>query len=105
MSYSVHFIGHLMGRLQEMSDTVVGVSIPKDETPSLDHVMWADNAESDLTDQQFHEALLYAEQMSYQEERIKAYPQITEQLDMLYHLGYEGWHQAISEIKDRYPKP
>lgn len=33
------------------------------------------------------------------------YPLITEQLDMLYHLGYDGWREKIKEIKDKFPVP
>jgi len=32
------------------------------------------------------------------------YPSVQEQLDMLFHLGYEGWKSKIQEIKNKYPK-
>lgn len=41
---------------------------------------------------------------SYEEKRIAEYPHIYEQLDMLYHLGYDGWKEKIKQIKDKYPK-
>lgn len=41
---------------------------------------------------------------SYEEKRQRAYPHIFEQLDMLYHLGYDGWKEKIKAIKDKYPK-
>lgn len=34
-----------------------------------------------------------------------AYPSIVDQLDIMYHEGFEGWRAKIQEIKDRYPKP
>ena len=40
----------------------------------------------------------------YQNLREKEYPNIKDQLDMLYHEGYEGWKNKIQEIKDKYPK-
>ena len=33
------------------------------------------------------------------------YPSVVEQLDTLFHTGYDGWKNSIQEIKDRYPKP
>lgn len=33
------------------------------------------------------------------------YPSIKDQLDTLYHEGYDGWKSKIQEIKDKYPKP
>lgn len=54
-----------------------------------------------------HEELLAkfdAEQL-YVNQRIEAYPEYHEQLDMLFHLGYDGWKAAIQEIKDQFPKP
>ncbi len=40
----------------------------------------------------------------YQRDRAQAYPSIVDQLDTLYHGGYEGWRQQIQAVKDRYPK-
>lgn len=41
----------------------------------------------------------------YKRDREQAYPSIVEQLDMLYHGGYEAWRTAIQEIKTQFPKP
>jgi len=41
----------------------------------------------------------------YKEKRFHAYPSLAEQLDMLYHLGYDGWKEEINKIKEQYPKP
>ena len=43
--------------------------------------------------------------LQYQRDRKKAYPSIADQLDRLYHEGYDGWHAMIEEIKNTYPKP
>lgn len=37
-------------------------------------------------------------------ERRAAYPSIEDQLDMLYHDGFDAWKAAIDEIKTKYPK-
>lgn len=42
--------------------------------------------------------------VEYQNLREKEYPSIKDQLDILYHEGYEGWKNKIQEIKDKYPK-
>ena len=41
----------------------------------------------------------------YQRDRASEYPSIQEQLDVLYHQGYDGWKASIDEVKNKYPKP
>lgn len=41
---------------------------------------------------------------TYTQQRINEYPSITEQLDTLFHEGYDGWKDKIQAIKDKYPK-
>jgi len=45
------------------------------------------------------------EDTEYQRLRAKEYPPIKEQLDTLYHQGYDGWKASIDEVKNKYPKP
>jgi hypothetical protein len=40
----------------------------------------------------------------YQRDRADAYPSIEDQLDTLYHQGYDGWKASISAIKNKFPK-
>jgi hypothetical protein len=47
----------------------------------------------------------YYQNTEYQRDRASAYPSIEEQLDVLYHQGYDGWKASIDEVKDKYPKP
>ena len=42
--------------------------------------------------------------IEYKNLREKEYPGIKDQLDILYHQGYDGWKDKIKEIKDKYPK-
>jgi len=37
--------------------------------------------------------------------RKNEYPSISEQLDILYHNGFDAWKSEIKKIKDKYPKP
>jgi hypothetical protein len=41
----------------------------------------------------------------YQRRRAVAYPKIEDQLDTLFHGGYEAWQAQIQSVKDAYPKP
>jgi hypothetical protein len=45
------------------------------------------------------------ENNQYQRDREKEYPKFAEQLDILYHKGYEGWKEEINKVKQKYPKP
>lgn len=47
----------------------------------------------------------YFESLPYDVKRSIKYPTFVEQLDMLYHEGYDGWKAAIEAIKNQYPKP
>lgn len=33
------------------------------------------------------------------------YPTIPEQLDILYHKGFDAWKAVIDQVKKKYPKP
>jgi len=41
----------------------------------------------------------------YYNARKLAYPSLEEQLDTLYHEGYDGWGAQITAVKLAYPKP
>lgn len=40
----------------------------------------------------------------YKVQRAAEYPSIHDQLDILYHGGYDAWKAVIAEIKNKYPK-
>lgn len=42
---------------------------------------------------------------NYSKKRQKAYPSVEEQLDILYHGGFDAWVSVIKDVKDKYPKP
>lgn len=42
---------------------------------------------------------------AYKDQRAAAYPSIADQLDLLYHQGYDGWKAAIDAVKQEFPKP
>jgi ribosome-interacting GTPase 1 len=49
------------------------------------------------------EALVAANK--YKVNRATAYPSIADQLDTLYHGGYDAWKATITAVKEEFPKP
>ena len=43
--------------------------------------------------------------LSYADLRRNAYPAIADQLDTLYHGGYDAWRAQVNAVKQQYPKP
>lgn len=41
----------------------------------------------------------------YINQREQNYPSIVEQLDTMYHKGFDAWKTQIKAVKDKYPKP
>lgn len=46
----------------------------------------------------------YFDSLPYDIKRKISYPPIVDQLDTLYHAGYDAWRATITAIKDKYPK-
>jgi hypothetical protein len=46
----------------------------------------------------------YIDANAYKEKRANAYPSITDQLDILYHSGFDTWKAAIQAVKEEFPK-
>jgi hypothetical protein len=40
----------------------------------------------------------------YKIKRAAAYPSVIDQLDLMYHGGYDAWKAAIAVVKTKYPK-
>jgi hypothetical protein len=40
----------------------------------------------------------------YVNARKNEYPSVPDQLDLLYHSGYDGWKATVAAIKEKYPK-
>lgn len=76
---------------------------------SLQGLTWLDSNQTQPSQQEIDDELIRIDQeheaLQYQRDRAAAYPMIQDQLDMLYHLGYQGWHDQIAAIKQQYPKP
>jgi hypothetical protein len=75
-------------------------------------IEWTDSAQTIPTEAEVlaEAARLKAEweNTQYRRDRVKAYPRIQDQLDMLYWdkvNGTDTWQQAIDAVKTQYPKP
>ena len=42
---------------------------------------------------------------NYKNQRMLEYPSIEDQLDLMYHSGFDTWKEKIKKTKDKYPKP
>ena len=75
-----------------------------------ENLWWSDNNDlppptEEEINQEIERLQQEYERNQYQRDRAKEYPSIQEQLDTLYHQGYDGWKQEINKIKEKYPKP
>lgn len=52
----------------------------------------------------FFEHIAEQDRLEYRNIRKHYYPSVEEQLDMIYHLGIEGWREEIDKIKTKVPK-
>jgi len=71
-------------------------------------LQWYDQVQTKPTEQEIIDKVAELEEEStknlYKLKRQVEYPSFADQLDQLYHEGYDGWRASIQEIKDKYPK-
>ena len=41
----------------------------------------------------------------YQRQRAAEYPSVVDQLDKMFHSGFQAWKDEIQKVKEKYPKP
>lgn len=85
----------------------VGFVIHYDENmmPLYDQLVWESEEYDKPTKEEFDAAFERATKRLYQADRRNAYPSIEDQLDALFHQGYDGWKTIIQSVKDQFPKP
>ena len=43
--------------------------------------------------------------LEYSRNRAAEYPSVVDQLDKMFHSGFQAWKDEIQKVKDKYPKP
>lgn len=76
---------------------------------TYDSLIWHDEVQTQPTQEEVEQEIvrLQAEydRNEYQRLRSKEYPNWEDQMDILFHQGYDGWKAVIQAVKDKYPKP
>jgi len=71
-------------------------------------VEWINPSVAPITDAEINAEILRLQAdydaKQYQRDRANAYPSIVDQLDTLYHGGYDAWKASIQAIKNKFPK-
>ena len=100
-----------MRKMPDIADAIVSLRPGAEWScgPTYDTLVWLDAIQTPPTQQEVETELQRLLQVyqntEYQRLRIKAYPTLEDQMDTLFHLGYDGWKASIQAIKDQYPKP
>ena len=91
-----HYCVHLQN---EGDDLFFLVPMQTDASPNWARLQeWLD-AGNQIADDMSNQATFY------QDARRGEYPPIVDQLDTLYHGGYDAWKAQVQAIKNRFPKP
>lgn len=73
-----------------------------------DGITWLDDSVEKPSKMQIENEILRLQAeydaLEYQRLRKNEYPLIEDQLDILYHQGYDGWKDIITQIKEKHPK-
>ena len=43
--------------------------------------------------------------LDYARKREAEYPSVVDQLDQMFHFGFQAWKDEIQKVKEKYPKP
>ena len=74
---------------------------------SYDGIEWKDlspKPTKEELDSQWASVQTLVASEAYKAKRANEYPSIADQLDALYHKGYDGWKAEIEAVKAKYPK-
>lgn len=71
---------------------------------TIDESIGAFDADGNLVEIDMVAVNAWVDPDAYKYKRIREYPSIVEQLDLLYHGGYDAWKQTIKSVKEKYPK-
>ncbi len=43
--------------------------------------------------------------LEWSRNRAAEYPSVVDQLDQMYHFGFQAWKDEVQKVKEKYPKP
>lgn len=73
-----------------------------------DDLEWLDTIQTKPTEEEIQTEIVRLQAdydaKDYQRKRAQAYPSIADQLDLMYHGGYDAWKAAIEAVKQEFPK-
>jgi len=78
------------------------------EDNSWDKIFWQDERKQPSRSEieaKIKELQTESDAKQYQRDRASAYPSWEDQMDQLFHQGYDGWKAEVQKVKDQFPKP
>jgi hypothetical protein len=90
------------------TDALLSLRPGAEWTVTENGLVWHDRVQTRPTDVEIDSEVARLQAVytakEYQRKRAAEYPSIVDQLDTLYHGGYDAWKASIQYIKDKYPK-
>jgi hypothetical protein len=71
---------------------------------AVDDTAGAFDAEGNQVEIDLEAVAAWVDPNKYKYQRANEYPSIADQLDTLYHGGYDAWKAQVKAVKDKYPK-
>lgn len=97
-----------MKALVTKNNPLVQQVVEDDQTFEVhEDLFWVDAPAGVTTEWSFRDGKLVEpvkSEVPYNLHRQFNYPPLVEQLDILFHEGYDGWKAVIQAVKDKYPK-
>jgi hypothetical protein len=98
------FIGDCRMRYKAIYNTHPTVNAIYDEVDAYDKDGNKIELDETLIEAEIARLQAEYEAKQYQRDRATEYPSIADQLDTLYHGGYDAWKAQVKAVKDKYPK-
>ena len=83
---------------------------PKAKWSAVDQELtWLDSSQTEPTATEIANEIKRLESVATSEEyklkRAAEYPSVVDQLDKMFHSGFQAWKNEIHKVKEKYPKP
>ena len=92
--------------MKKLTSELIARSYPEAEfnyNPETETITWINNK---ISDAQITELIAEYDAQEYARNRQDEYPPMADQLDYMFHNGFNKWKEDIVQpVKDKYPKP